>query len=547
MVTEFDREVLSRLPLAEACLRLLDFVGADDFLDDLFARHRGRCYEHLISFPLLVHLVGDALLQHHGSGHQSFQRADEVGSLPASITAAYAKLGRVPLSLSRALLAESSARLQLVVPATAAPLPGSLEAFRILILDGKKIKHVAKRLKPLRQVKGHVLGGKLVVALEFNTGLALALDADPDGEVSDAPLVPGTLAQVRPLTPGPRLWLADRQFCDLNQPELLSQDGDHFVIRYNAKVHFHQDPQRPPQHGQDGRGRPFVQEWGWIGKPTDKRRRYVRRLTLYRPGEEDVILLTDLLDEKEYPAEDILEVYLRRWGIEQVFQKITEVFALGHLIGCRPEATVFQGAFCLLLYNVVQLVCGYLAEAQQRPVASISLEEVFSDVQRQVVALQEVVGPAKTVALLPAEASGAAGASAAGVVEGEDGAAAQSAEDDCAAAGATSAATEQEVGGRVDEPEAAARDTEAKRPGRQGAAAAAGRLAAKAERLRQRLRELLAEQWSARWLKAPAAKNKPPGQPGAERRDKEYLKGGHTSVFRLLNPDKYVKESKKVS
>ena len=40
--------------------------------------------------------------------------------------------------------------------------------------------------------------------------------------------------------------------------------------------------------------------------------------------------MTDLLDEQAYPAEDLLAVYLKRWEIERVFQKITEVFELRH-------------------------------------------------------------------------------------------------------------------------------------------------------------------------------------------------------------------------
>jgi IS4 transposase len=35
-----------------------------------------------------------------------------------------------------------------------------------------------------------------------------------------------------------------------------------------------------------------------------------------RPGNEDVILVTDLLDADVYPAEDLLWLYSERWGIE---------------------------------------------------------------------------------------------------------------------------------------------------------------------------------------------------------------------------------------
>ena len=41
----------------------------------------------------------------------------------------------------------------------------------------------------------------------------------------------------------------------------------------------------------------MLEEWGWVGKVTDKRRMYVRRITLDRIGEESIIVLTNLLDE----------------------------------------------------------------------------------------------------------------------------------------------------------------------------------------------------------------------------------------------------------
>jgi IS4 transposase len=53
-----------------------------------------------------------------------------------------------------------------------------------------------------------------------------------------------------------------------------------------------------------------------------------------------VIVVTDLLDEVAYPAGDLRAVYLMRWQIENVFQEITGVFELRHLIGRAPQATV---------------------------------------------------------------------------------------------------------------------------------------------------------------------------------------------------------------
>src|SRR5438132_2887955 len=133
-----------------------------------------------------------------------------------------------------------------------------------------------------------MLCGDMLVAWLPRSGLVLAMAANPDGEANDCRLVPDLLAEVRPLLPGPRLAVADRQFCDLIQMERFAADNDHFAVRYCKKVHFHPDPERPAQTGCDAHGRTVIQEWGWLGAATEKRRRYVRRVTLLRPGEEDV-------------------------------------------------------------------------------------------------------------------------------------------------------------------------------------------------------------------------------------------------------------------
>jgi hypothetical protein len=81
------------------------------------------------------------------------------------------------------------------------------------------------------------------------------------------------------------------------------------------------------------------------------------------------------------------------WLTERVFQQVTEVFHLQALIGTTPQGTVFQCAFCLLLYNLLQVVRAYVATAQARPPETISTELLFADVQRQLVALTELVPP----------------------------------------------------------------------------------------------------------------------------------------------------------
>jgi hypothetical protein len=287
--------------------------------------------------------------------------------------------------------------------AVATNLPASLSGLTTVILDGKKIKKVAKRLQPLRGTPGKVFGGKLLVAYLPGQGLAVAMAADPDGEANDIKLVPQVLPRARAAIAGPRLWVADRQFCDLDQPQRLTQDGDHFLIRFSLKMGFHPEATPSAVTGQDDHGRTVIEQWGWIGAAAEKRRRWVRQITLQRPGDEDVILMTDLVDAAAYPAVDLLEVYRACWGIERVFQQITEVFALEHFIGSTPQATVFQASFCLVLDNMIQVVRASIAAGRSEPtaVASLSVEQIFADVKDELIALNQVVTPSEVAACFP--------------------------------------------------------------------------------------------------------------------------------------------------
>ena len=349
----------------------------------------------------MVRLIGDALLEHGGSGRQSLLHAKERGDLASSFRAVYAKLGRMPLPLSTSLLAEASARLADLFPVSRerACVPTSLKQLHVLVHDGKTIKHVEKRLKVLRNRHGKFLGGKLVVTKSLTTGLVVAMGACEDGESGETLLVPDVLQQCRRAVPGPRLHVADRQYCDLTQTQQFAEAGDHFVIRWHRKTKFFPDEAWEALTGVDRHGQPYTEDWGWIGRPSDKRRRRVRRIRLTR-DEEDLILVTDLDDPGEHPAGDLLDVYLERWGIERVFQQVSEVFHLGRLIGTTPRATVFQSALCFLLFNMVQVIRAFVAEGHVVHTESISTENLFRDVHRQLITWTEMLKPQQTVELM---------------------------------------------------------------------------------------------------------------------------------------------------
>ena len=201
-----------------------------------------------------------------------------------------------------------------------------------------------------------------------------------------------------------------------------------------------------------------MEEWGWLGKPGSKKSLYVRRITLFRKNDEDVILVTSLTDADKYPATDLMDAYLLRWGIENVFQQVTEVFHLQRLISSTPQGTIFQFSFCLLLYNLIQVTRGYIAQAQRKQPDTISGEMVFYDVHRQLISLTELADHEAIIEYFQVPTS--------------------------------------------------------------------------TTDLIEHLQTLLADEWHDRWIKSPKKKKATKKEP------KKVVKGGHTSLYRIIQASK---------
>jgi hypothetical protein len=162
---------------------------------------------------------------------------------------------------------------------------------------------------------------------------------------------------------------------------LAARAGDAFVAR--AKQAHACFAVESAVETTDGLGRRVLDEVGVLGK--GKKAMRLRRVTLFRggEGEDDVVLLTNLLDRAAYAAADLLALYKERWGIERVFQQVTETFSLSHLIGSSPRAVLLQFAYCLLLYNLMQVVKAYVAADGKVLASVVSMFHLFNDVRRE--------------------------------------------------------------------------------------------------------------------------------------------------------------------
>jgi hypothetical protein len=392
----FSATVLSKLPLADATWRILHCTLSDSWLTDLWNRKRGKCYTKVLEFSTLAGLVAEALTQHGGSGRQAFERGKESNILEVSLGSAFAKFGNLPLPLSETLLWEGTQRLEKILPRKPAvdpfPLPACWRGHEVFGIDGKAIKHVKRLLKPLRGLQAGILGARASVALNLRTGMAVGMLGDLDGEAGEGALSEGLLSRMAEAADGkPWVVVLDRLYCNLCFPRRVLDAGGHLLIRYCTNTHFVADSTRPAQISRDARGERVVQEWGRLGKSEGSRALYVRRITLHLANGKLISVVTDLLDEVAYPAESLLVTYRKRWGIERVFHQITDVFSLKNLIGTSPKAVLFQLSLCLLLYNTLQVLRTHLAVHQECEAEKISNEKLFYDLNRELVAVAELI------------------------------------------------------------------------------------------------------------------------------------------------------------
>ena len=401
--TEFDRQALDRLPLAEACLTVLAHVLEPADLRDLYARHRARGYQGILRFEDFVALMRDCLIGPDASARSTLLSAADRGGLPVSMKAFYDKLGHMDPAVGAALLAHAHDRLKPLLPeGLASPLPRSLQAFSVLAFDGKVVKHVPRRLRPLRldrQSACKLLGGKALAAIDLGTGLPVAMHADLDGEASEGPLFVPLLERIRGRVAAP-LVIADRGFGLFEYAQAVRGVGGQFLLRQHGSATFVADPESPAVTTQDRHGRAVTDEAGWLMRGKGQAEKLpTRRVTVER-GAEALRLVTSLADAARYPADDLAEAYRHRWDIERMFSDITTVFGLRHLIGTRPEAGLFQAAFCLVLAGVLQVVRRHVAASQRRAVDEVSAEMLWRDTRADLTAAFRVIPPGHLAELI---------------------------------------------------------------------------------------------------------------------------------------------------
>ena len=361
----FD-EVLARFaaecPLTVMARMTLQRALDADWVNAVFEQHRQMQYTRELLFSTVVDLMALVALGLRPSLHAAAKRAHD---LPVSLTALYDKVNHAEPAVLRALVRGGAERLAPVMrPLRTRRLP-VLAGYRVRVADGNHLPASEKRLAPLRGFRGAALPGQSLVVFDPDLGLVVDVVPCEDAHASEQ----GLLAVAAAHAAEGDLWLADRNFSTRALLYLLAVRGAAFIIREHGA---HPNPTAVGPRRRIGRTETGVVHAQRVTIPTEGggtlalRRIEVELDTPTTDGETVVRVLTNL-PVRVADARRVARLYLTRWTVEHLFQRLeaalhSEVRTLG-----QPRAALLAFTTAVLAYNVLAVLESAIEDAHALP------------------------------------------------------------------------------------------------------------------------------------------------------------------------------------
>jgi len=205
------------------------------------------------------------------------------------------------------------------------PLPPSLQFSlsqfeNIWCADGSTLEALFRKLKSLEEVKPGKLAGKMGVVMDLVTRLPIAIWFLENPCASDTRWEDNLLE----LVPSQTLLLIDRGFYHFQFWQKLIEQGVHFITR--IKINASIEDQQVFTDGYALRDR-LVK----IGSGTKKTPIVTLRLIEIRKGKIWHSYLTSVLEPEMLPPYVVIDLYQKRWRIEDAFNIVKRLLGLSYL------------------------------------------------------------------------------------------------------------------------------------------------------------------------------------------------------------------------
>jgi IS4 transposase len=341
-------EVLARFekktPASVMVKLALDHAIPAEWVDQVFEEHRQRQYPRELLFSTIVELMSLVSLGLRPSLHAAARQMED---LPVSLAALYDKVSRTEPALLRALVTGSAERLAPTIEELgySSILPG----WQLRVVDGNHLPSTEKRLGALRRERGAARPGFSVVVYDPDLDQVVDLQPCEDAYASERVGVLPLLAHAHE----GQVWMADRLYCTMPVMQACEEVGASFIIRQpskHPKLIQESDWQEPvPVEAGTVREQIIELKGGYRWRRVE--------LNLQTPtdsGDSVMWFWSNLPDT--ISAEQIADLYRRRWSIEGMFQRLesvldSEIESLG-----SPRAALLGFASAILAYNVLAVL-----------------------------------------------------------------------------------------------------------------------------------------------------------------------------------------------
>ena len=251
------------------------------------------------------------------------------------------------------------------------PLPESVQFSlskfdQILCADGSTLEALFRKLKSLESVKPGSLAGKMGVVMDLVTRLPVEIWFQEKPNASDTRFEENLLQLVSAQT----LLLLDRGFYHFQFWQQLIDKGIHFITRMkiNAAIEYQQV---------------FTDSYALrarlvkIGSGTKKTPFVTLRLIEVRVGTLWRSYLTSVLDPSILPPHVVIDLYQKRWRIEDAFNTVKRLLGLSYLWTGSINGIKLPIWATWLFYSVLVDLGDAVADELSLPFDRISLEMIY--------------------------------------------------------------------------------------------------------------------------------------------------------------------------
>ena len=251
------------------------------------------------------------------------------------------------------------------------PLPESVQFTlskfeNIWCADGSTLEALFRKLKSLEEVKPGSLAGKMGVVMDLVTRLPVEIWFQEKPNASDTRFEENLLQLVSAQT----LLLLDRGFYHFQFWQRLIDKGIHFITRMkiNAAIEYQQV---------------FTDSYSLrdrlvkIGSGTKKTPIVTLRLIEIRVGKVWRSYLTSVLEPEVLPPYVVIDLYQKRWRIEDAFNTVKRLLGLSYLWTGSINGIKLQIWATWLFYAVLVDLGDAVADELSLPFDRISLEMIY--------------------------------------------------------------------------------------------------------------------------------------------------------------------------